>query len=215
MICHRVENHRDPRRSHLKLWQDTSCGKSRVDLLYVSDISIWITRKTSLVFLSACSVADAESEEFSDKNLDIANSFAVAGVSDVVGSMWKVESSVATAVASRFWRILSTFFSEEGVFTGELVARALYIAVLITGGDWREDSLTWAGFIHVDSMGSESLTKMRDNSDNKKDKSGDEKNYSDDEDLLTTTDDRSHKIDGQVSEKEIKIFNPSKSIVKR
>ena len=190
VICHGVENPQYPERSHLKLWQDTRRGKGRVDPLYVSDISTWMTRKTSVVFLSACSVADPGRQELSDENPDIANSFAVAGVPNVVGSMWEVETSVATAVARLFWSFLDKFFPEGGVLTGELVACALHVAVIITAGDWRGDPLMWAGFIHIGGMGSGSLANVRGDSDNKNDDSGDENDdsgdengHSDDEDL--------------------------------
>ena len=108
-----VEDPDEPRRSHLKLWKDTRPGRGRIDPLFVSDISTWMTRKTALVFLSACSVVDTASAHFSEENLDIANSFSVAGVQDVLGSMWPVSSSVATEVASTFWGFLSDFFPRE------------------------------------------------------------------------------------------------------
>lgn len=56
-ICHGVEDPGEPRRSHLKLWKETGPGRGRMDPLFVSGISIWMTRKTALVFLSACSVS--------------------------------------------------------------------------------------------------------------------------------------------------------------
>ncbi|KAI4258686.1 MAG: hypothetical protein LQ352_001112 [Teloschistes flavicans] len=194
-ICHGVENHQDPRRSHLKLWQETGPGRGRVDPLYVSDISTWLTRKTSLVFLSACSVADSESRSFSDENLDIANSFAIAGVPDVVGSMWEVESSVATAVAQHFWSFLSHFFPDGGILSGELVARALQVAVLITAGDWKGDPLTWAGFIHIGGMGSNSLADVR----------GDEDN----EDVPPTIDSESQKSGKEAARNEATVSDPA------
>ena len=153
-ICHGVEDMEEPRRSHLKLWKETRTERGRMDPCFVSDISTWLTRKTALVFLSACSVADAESATFSDKNLDIATSFAVAGVPDVVGSMWPISSSVATEVAGMFWQFLSDFFPQGGVLDGELVARALQMAVLTTACKHPADPLMWAGFIHVGGMGS-------------------------------------------------------------
>ncbi|KAL9594363.1 MAG: hypothetical protein Q9219_007077 [cf. Caloplaca sp. 3 TL-2023] len=161
IICHGVTNRKEPRKSHLKLWQETGPGRGRVDPLYISEISSWMTRKTALVFLSACSVADAESQDFSGENLDIANAFAVAGVPDVVGSMWEVESSVASAVAETFWNFLCYFMPKYDVLEGELVARALQVAVTVVSGDWRGDPLTWAGFIHVGGMGSATLKDVR------------------------------------------------------
>lgn len=68
-ICHGVEDQQEPRKSHLKLWKDTGPGKGRMDPLYVSEISSWSTSNVSLVFLAACSVADAQSESFSMKIL--------------------------------------------------------------------------------------------------------------------------------------------------
>ncbi|KAL8737428.1 MAG: hypothetical protein Q9181_001674 [Wetmoreana brouardii] len=170
IICHGVRNRIEPRKSHLKLWQETGPGRGRVDPLYISEISTWMTRKTALVFLSACSVADAETQDFSDENVHIANSFAVAGVPDVVGSMWEVESSVATAVAQVFWDFLCHFMPDGDVLEGELVARALQLAVTVVAADWREDPLTWAGFIHVGGMGSATLEDVRDEKTDNDDK---------------------------------------------
>ena len=167
-ICHGVEDQHEPTRSHLKLWKETTPGRGRVDPLFVSVISTWLTRKTSLVFLSACSVADSGSVAFSDENLDIANSFAVAGVPDVVGSMWPVSSLVATEVAGFFWGFLSHFCPEGRILNGGLVAQALHIAILTTTS-FPQDPLMWAGFIHVGGMGSRSLADVRGNADDKED----------------------------------------------
>lgn len=164
-ICHGIEDRTEPRKSHLKLWKETEPGRGRVDPLFVSNISTWLTRKTALVFLSACSVADTESQAFSDENLDIANSFAVAGVPDVVGSMWPVSSLVATEVASHFWHFLSHFFPEGEILLGDVVARALQTAILATASKYPDDPLMWAGFIHVGGMGSLSLADVRGNAD--------------------------------------------------
>ncbi|KAI4205107.1 MAG: hypothetical protein LQ350_000734 [Teloschistes chrysophthalmus] len=197
-ICHGVENRKEPRKSHLKLWQETGSGRGRVDPLYVSEISTWVTRKTSLVFLSACSVADAEDPTYSDENLDIANAFAAAGVPDIVGSMWEVESSVAIAVARWFWDFLSKFFPKGGrVFDGELVARALQVAILITSGDWRGDPLTWAGFIHIGGMGSKSLADVRDGED--------------DEEVSTTADSESQKSGDEAPEHKGRASDPAEA----
>ncbi|KAL9580920.1 MAG: hypothetical protein Q9212_004201 [Teloschistes hypoglaucus] len=197
-ICHGVENRKEPRKSHLKLWQETGPGRGRVDPLYISEISTWLTRKTSLVFLSACSVADAEDPSFSDENLDIANSFAVAGVPDIVGSMWEVESSVAIAVARWFWHFLSSFFPKGGqVFSGDLVARALQVAIIITSGDWHGDPLTWAGFIHIGGMSSNSLADVRDGED--------------DEEVSTTADSESGKSGDEASEDKDRMFDPAEA----
>ncbi|KAL8770821.1 MAG: hypothetical protein Q9203_001941 [Teloschistes exilis] len=197
-ICHGVVNRKEPRKSHLKLWQETGPGRGRVDPLYVSEISTWLTRKTSLVFLSACSVADAEDPTFSDENLDIANSFAVAGVPDIVGSMWEVESSVAIAVARWFWHFLSRFFPKGGqVFDGDLVARALQVAIIITSGDWRDDPLTWAGFIHIGGMSSNSLADVR--------------GREDDEDVSTTADSESQKSGDEAPEDRGHVSDPAEA----
>lgn len=130
-----------------------------------------------MVFLSACSVADAENASFSGENVDIANAFAVAGVPDVVGLMWPVSSLVATKVASYFWEFLSDHFPEGEILDGDLVARALQMAVIMTAASYPDDPLMWAGFIHVGGMGSQSLADVRGNAD-------DEENW-------VTTDDES------------------------
>lgn len=168
-ICHGVEDPEEPQRSHLKLWKETRPGKGRVDPLFVSNISTWLTRKTALVFLSACSVADAGSVAFSEENLNIVNSFAVTGVPDVVGSMWPVSSSVATKVVSTFWKCSSDFFPKEEVLDGELVAWALQAAIFTTATSYPNDPLMWAGFIHVGGMGSQSLADVRGNADDEED----------------------------------------------
>ncbi|KAI9753765.1 MAG: hypothetical protein M4579_004999 [Chaenotheca gracillima] len=156
-VCHGVTDRAEPRKSHLKLWKVTPQGRGRVDPLYVSDISEWVTQQTALVFLSACSVADAESESFSEENLDIVNSFAVAGVPHVVGSMWPVSSQIATRISTGFWQFLSHFFPDGTMLEGDLVARALQIAVLLAAVEYPEDPLMWAGFIHIGGMSSQPL----------------------------------------------------------
>ena len=168
-ICHGVEDRNEPRRSHLKLWKETRPGRGRVDPLFVSNISTWLARKTALVFLSACSVADAESVAFSDENLNISNAFAVAGVPDVVGSMWPVSSSIATQVASTFWKFLSDFFPDGQILDGDLVARALHLAICTTATSYPDDPLMWAGFIHVGGMGCRTLADVRGNPDDEED----------------------------------------------
>ncbi|MCJ1224402.1 hypothetical protein MMC12_001047 [Toensbergia leucococca] len=194
-ICHGVEDAKKPRRSHLKLWKETTPGKGRVDPLFVSDVSTWLTKKTALVFLSACSVADTESPSFSDENLDIANSFSVAGVPDVVGSMWPVESSVATKVASVFWHFLSDFFPNGGILDGDLVARALQTAILVTGSSYPGDPLMWAGFIHIGGMGSRSLADVRGNADD-----DNEEDWTSTDDEIYASEDDNGTLEGESEE---------------
>lgn len=86
-ICHRVLNSEGPLESPLKVWQDLKSEKGRVESLRLSEITSWQTPKTALVFLSACSVADAANDSLSDENSDIAKVFAVAVVPKVVGSI--------------------------------------------------------------------------------------------------------------------------------
>lgn len=101
--------------------------------------------------------------------MDIANSFSVAGVPDVVGSMWPVSSSVATEVASTLWGFLSDFFPEGEILEGESMARALQIAILNATTSHPGDPLMWAGFIHVRGMGSRSLSNVRSDANDEED----------------------------------------------
>ena len=152
-ICHGILDPEEPRKSHLKLWQDLKSGKGRVDPLYLSEIASWQASKTALVFLSACSVADTENKSFSDENLDIANAFAVAGVPNVVGSMWPVSSSVATTLSGWFWNYLNWRLSKGTGLDGGMVAQALHIATIEAASRYVNDPLMWAGFIHIGAMG--------------------------------------------------------------
>lgn len=165
----------------------TGPGRGRVDPLFVSEISSWLNKKTALVFFSAYSAADAANEDLSEENLDTANEFAVLGVPDVVGSMWPVSSSVATQVASTLWIFLSYFFPNGGILEEDLVAPALYFAVLTAAGAPLDDPLAWAGFIRVGGMGSRSLGDVRGSAD-------------DDENWVTTDDESAASEEGSLEE---------------
>ena len=101
--------------------------------------------------------------------MNISNAFAVAGVPDVVGSMWPVSSSIATQVASTFWKFLSDFFPDGQILDGDLVARALHLAICATATSYPEDPLMWAGFIHIGGMGCRTLADVRGNPDDEED----------------------------------------------
>ncbi|KAL8702674.1 MAG: hypothetical protein Q9201_004155 [Fulgogasparrea decipioides] len=149
-ICHGISDSKDPMRSHLRLWEKSGTGKGRVEDLTVSQIFGWTIQRVCVAFLSSCFSADISKPTFFEESMDICSTLNLAGVHDVVGSMWPVSDIVAAQVAEVFWSLFDRFRPDGGEdHVSRLVARALNYAVLITATKHPDEPLAWAGFVHV------------------------------------------------------------------
>lgn len=135
---HAVADPRFPSRSYLLLGADEGhLGEGRV---FPSDIAALRLTQTRLAVLSACSTA-AGTPDRGEGVLNLARPFLIAGVPQVVGTLWDVDDA-----ATR--RLLVSF--HERVQRGEDVIEALRQAQLerlaAPGG---EDTSAWAAFVAI------------------------------------------------------------------
>ena len=147
VVAHGVTDPGDPFQSHLKLWALDN-GKGHVDKLTVSQISQWTTRNACVAFLSACSTADAKEPILFEEGLDICTAFNVAGIPNVIGSIWPVPNVVGADMAGAFWESLSESMPDGGEMEAHVVALALNRATRRMMVKYPDDPLSWAGFIH-------------------------------------------------------------------
>ena len=105
-VCHGFSDSKDFMNSHLRLWQKTGTGKERMEDLTVSQVFNRTIKRTCIAFLSSCSTADASEPTLLEEKIDICNTLNLAGVHDVVGSMWPVSDAVAAQMAENFWQFL-------------------------------------------------------------------------------------------------------------
>ena len=100
-------------------------GKGHVDKLTVSQISEWTTKSACVAFLSACSTADTKEPVLFEEGLDICTAFNVAGIPNVIGSIWPVPNVVGADMAGVFWEIISDRMADGGKTEAHVVALAL------------------------------------------------------------------------------------------
>ena len=125
VVAHDVTDPRDPFQSHLKLWALDN-GKGHVDKLTVSQISEWTSKSACVAFLSACSTADTKEPVLFEEGLDVCTAFNVAGIPNVIGSIWPVPNVVGADMAGAFWEIISDRMADGGkTEEGHVVALAL------------------------------------------------------------------------------------------
>ena len=102
VVAHGVTDPRDPFQSHLKLWA-LDDGKGHVNKLIVSQISRWATRSAYVAFLLACSTADTKEPILFEEGLEICTAFNIAGIPNVIGSIWPVLNIVGADMAGASW----------------------------------------------------------------------------------------------------------------
>ena len=148
-ICHGVSNVDDPMKSYLKLWNKPENAKGQPECLTVSQIANWTTTRSCIAFLSSCSTADAAQPTLFEENVDICNTLNLAGVHDVVGSMWPVPDKIGLILAEYFWKFFNDFMPDGEEHESFVVAQALNVALSVAAAEEPSELLSWAGFIHV------------------------------------------------------------------
>ncbi len=149
LVCHGVSLPNSPMQSYLQLWDRSTGDKGRPARLTISQLAQWTTTSTRLAFLSSCSTADAVAPTLYEENVDVCNALNLAGICDVVGSMWPIPDKVGVAVAEVFWNFFNDFMPDGKDYDSRLVAMALNIALIMAGMENPTEPLSWAGFIHV------------------------------------------------------------------
>lgn len=148
-VCHGVSVPGSPMQSYLQLWDRSTGDKGRPTRLTVSQIAQWTRPSTCLAFLSSCSTADAVAPTLYEENVDVCNALNLAGICDVVGSMWPIPDKVGVVVAEAFWDFFNHFMPDGKDYDSLLVAMALNIALVRASIENPSEPLSWAGFIHV------------------------------------------------------------------
>ena len=148
-VCHGVTNLNDSMKSRLRLWNDREEAEEHFTVSYIFE---WAHNPAYVAFLSSCSSADVADRTLIEENLDICNTLNLAGVCDVVGSIWPVSTKVGEKVADLFWQLYDKLLSvppnDECSFG--FVVRALNLALMLTALEvGMYEPLKWAGFIHV------------------------------------------------------------------
>ena len=149
LICHGVSIPDNPMQSYLQLWDRSAGDKGRPARLTISQIAQWNTSNSCLAFLSSCSTADAAAPTLYEENLDVCNAINLAGICDVVGSMWPIPDEVGAVVADEFWRFINLGIRDGENYDSHEVAIALNVGIVIAATKNPGEALNWAGFIRI------------------------------------------------------------------
>ncbi|KAK0509772.1 hypothetical protein JMJ35_008166 [Cladonia borealis] len=131
LICHGVSIPDNPMQSYLQLWDRSTGDKGRPARLTISQIAQWNTSNSCLAFLSSCSMADAAAPALYEENLDVCNALNLAGICDVVGSMWPIPDKVGAMVAEGFWSFINLGIQDGENYDSYEVAMALNAGIVV------------------------------------------------------------------------------------
>jgi hypothetical protein len=136
-ICHGISVPNDPSQSGLILSSGT---------LTLEKLSQKYFPNAHIMYLSACSTADASARKLLDEVLHLGNGFQLVGFSHVVATLWEVENVEAGKVAQGFYGGIR---GDGRGYLGEgVIARALHNIVKKQRDKQEDDPLTWAAQVH-------------------------------------------------------------------
>ena len=148
--CHGNSSINNPSESHLLLhdWN--------VNPLTVADVVALNLGNTHLVYISACHAAVGRVTRLYDEAIHMAGAFQLAGVSQVVGTLWHIDDYAAVGISRECYQTLLT---KSGQIDLKLVAQGLHRAVRrvrqenLSGPSSRRrrecNPLIWAPYIHM------------------------------------------------------------------
>jgi len=138
--CHTKIDDRDPSKSQLQLLDWRSKEALTVDKLLDLELP-----DCQMVYLSSCNSArDWVARETS---MHIATGFLMAGVPNVIGTMWKVQDKISADVATQFYRNLNLAQDIHNMSTAAVRLHET-IRKLREGGD---HLVNWAPYVHFGS----------------------------------------------------------------
>ncbi|KAI9664012.1 MAG: hypothetical protein M1821_007503 [Bathelium mastoideum] len=135
---HGISSEGDPLESMLRLADWKSRPLSIGELLKTNDLSC------QLVYLSACETALNKLRPLEDEGLHLAGGFQMAGVVNVVASLWRVDDAISVDVATAFY---SGLVAPGGFdFTKSALSLRNTVSDLRTKG---VKAVLWASYIHL------------------------------------------------------------------
>ncbi|OCK82197.1 hypothetical protein K432DRAFT_349410 [Lepidopterella palustris CBS 459.81] len=148
VACHGMSTVDSPSESYLML---SSAPNSPSDTFSVRNLTAQTiasvrTTRCQLAYLSACRTAENRALHLADEVLHIASGFQLAGISHVVGTMWKSKDKICVEVAKDFY---SWLFRQECAGNDRDIAEALHRAIVAARTKWPKGPISWAPFIHL------------------------------------------------------------------
>ncbi|MBB6473673.1 CHAT domain-containing protein [Sphaerisporangium rubeum] len=139
LACHGYSDPTDPSSSHLLL------GDDRTDPLTVTALAPLALDQARLAYISACSTGVTTTTHLLDEAIHLASAFQLAGFPHVIATLWRVNSTLATLVATAFY----TALTPDGTLDTAEAAFALHHTVrAIRAGDPTTPT-AWASHIHT------------------------------------------------------------------
>ncbi|CAF9902817.1 MAG: hypothetical protein HETSPECPRED_000021 [Heterodermia speciosa] len=138
LACHGEADQADPLRSKLLFW-DWGPKPLRVGFLMRMELM-----KCQLAFLSACQTAVNQDEALAEEGLHLSGAFQMAGVPNVIATMWNILDKEAIGIAIQFYMGLK---NEGGELDVTRSARSLHATLV----DMRNRGLSpyiWGSYAH-------------------------------------------------------------------
>jgi CHAT domain-containing protein len=137
--CHAASDAAAPSRSLLLLHDHDSAP------LTVARLAPVDFRQAKLAYLSACRTPFTGRAELADEAIHLTSAFALAGFSQVVGTLWEIDDAAALEITEGFY----TSLRSGGTLNVSDAARALHRATRALRDKYPAAPALWSGHVHA------------------------------------------------------------------